>query len=224
MAMYNKGVNQYHLNPKRSDIRTPPAVAERIHELAPLLWEPAVVFDPAIGAGALTRPFQRDGARVVGCDIIDDDSGAERFFRCGIEAFEWPQDEPRPSLVIMNPPFNQGGGKTMYPEVFLRRIDALFGNHIPTVMIVPMGFRLNQSWGSKRWRYIRDRWAITGILALPLDAFPGCKFHTEVLFFNIRDIPPHSFMRDPTCSTTSARRFASAILSQSQEHAAAAAQ
>src|SRR3546814_18465772 len=62
----------------------------------------------------------------------------------------------KPSLVIMNPPFNidsktkeyikvNYGGRPLLPEVWFQKALALFGTSVPIAMFTPYGFRLNQT-------------------------------------------------------------------------------
>src|SRR3546814_11788602 len=61
----------------------------------------------------------------------------------------------KPSLVIMNPPFNidsktkeyikaNYGGRPLLPEVWFQKALELFGTSVPIAMFTPYGFRLNQ--------------------------------------------------------------------------------
>jgi hypothetical protein len=207
--------NNFLENPKRSDIYTPPWLSRQIFNIVRggmPDFRRELVFDPAIGGGSLTQPFRDAGARVVGGDVNPQSSEhADLFFygpfesltrdawgdgmlahyqSMGVRSADWLA---RPTLVVCNPPFNAASGRKLYPEVFLRHIDEVFDSLTPTVMIAPMGMRLNQRTKSARWRYMRDNWEITSILALPIDAFPGVLFHCEVLFFNVPGIKPHYF-------------------------------
>jgi type I restriction enzyme M protein len=96
---------------------------------------------------------------------------------------------------MCNPPFNGCEGRKLYPELFLRCIHSYFGSSLPVVLVVPMGFRLNQRRGSKRWQYLRDNWKISSIMTLPIDMFGDVLFHSEILFFNFPNgsLQPHYF-------------------------------
>src|SRR3546814_5633056 len=69
----------------------------------------------------------------------------------------------KPSLVIMNPPFNidsktkeyvkaNYGGRPLLPEVWFQKALELFGRSVPIAMFTPYGFRLNQTDNSSRWK------------------------------------------------------------------------
>ena len=197
--------NDYHTNKKSSTIYTPEGVAKFLFDiLEPVLWywRPMkdatgfTVFDPAIGSGRLTDPWMRAGCKIVGCDVnLDSSPVIHAFLKGKFENCEWPDNFPRPNLVLCNPPFNGAPGKRLYPEVFLEKIFALFGVTTPIVMFAPMGFRLNQRRKSKRWRWLRDCGAeITSIISLPLDTFEGVEFHVEILVFNVAGLKAHYFL------------------------------
>ena len=185
--------NDYHRNPKASDIYTPVGVARFLFDV---LERPQYqhIFDPAIGSGRLTDPWHESGRTICGCDIHPRLSQSQ-YSVCFIGPFEEvdnPALFPEPDLVLNNPPFNGAPGKQLYPEVFLHHIFDLWGPKTPTVMFTPMGFRLNQRRKSKRWRWLRDCGAeITSIVSLPLDVFTGVEFHAEILMFNVSGIKPH---------------------------------
>ena len=114
-----------------------------------------------------------------------------------------------PSLVIMNPPFNidkktkeyikiNYGGRPLLPEVWLIKTIELFGKNIPIVMFTPYGFRLNQTFKSKRWKKFKGGTypEIISIVSLPKDLFDDVQFHCEVLIFNIDGLKPHYFCED----------------------------
>src|SRR3546814_1517621 len=69
----------------------------------------------------------------------------------------------KPSLIIMNPPFNidsktkeyikaNYGGRPLLPEVWFQKALELFGTSVPIAMFTPYGFRLNQTDNSSRWK------------------------------------------------------------------------
>ena len=96
--------------------------------------------------------------------------------------------------MLCNSPFNGADGKQLYPEVFLCHAFKLFGDTIPIVLFVPMGFRLNQRRKSTRWRWLLDsRATITSIVSLP-EIFPDVEFHAEILIFDSRGWEPHYFL------------------------------
>jgi type I restriction-modification system DNA methylase subunit len=74
--MYNLTKNNYHLNPKNSNIQTPPEVSQFIFELLrDKIPERSLIFDPCVGEGNLLSPFaslrSRDfyGFKTYGIDI-----------------------------------------------------------------------------------------------------------------------------------------------------------
>lgn len=152
------------------------------------------MLDPALGRGSLTEPWKNKKTKIIGIDI---DAKCEKYadtFICSrFEDIEkW--DYEAPDLILCNPPFNNAGGGNLYPEVFLRKCFSLFGEKAKVVMIVPMGFRLNQTLNSERWKWLCQSQAqITSIISLPLDCFK-LKFHTEILIWNIPKLKPHYFL------------------------------
>ena len=170
--------NNYIKNPKRSDIETPPEVANFIASLFP---NARSVFDPCYGNKVLLNPFLKRGSRIDGCEIKE-----------GIN-FLTRKEKIYADLIICNPPFNLGVGKKLGSETFLEKIIELNGqNGTAIVLFVPMGFRLNQRKKSKRWRWLRDNCPpITSIVSLPLDIFEKVQFHNEILIFNAPKLKPH---------------------------------
>jgi type I restriction enzyme M protein len=207
--------NNYIEKPKRADIQTPQWLADRLAQIVKPYFEGMrlrlEVLDPACGHGNLLRPFiandDEDCWNLTGVDIaavLHGDVKLKTVFICG--KFEdidtWTYREPH--LIMCNPPFNGHESKALYPEVFLRHIDKLFGCKIPLVLVCPMGMRLNQRMkttgkgtAQKRWEYLRDNWDITSIMTLPLDVFDNdVLFHAEVLFFNMPGLKPHYFINE----------------------------
>lgn len=166
-------------SPKRHDIPTPHWLCD---EIAAMFPDAKTILDPSSGDGRLLAPFARRGAKIIGFDIKD---GSD--FLCMENNIEC-------DLVVCNPPFNLGVGRMLGSEAFLRKILQLCGN-VQIVLFCPMGFRLNQRIKSSRLRWLRDECqaSITSIMSLPLDAFEGVLFHSEVLFFNSPHLPPHIF-------------------------------
>jgi hypothetical protein len=184
--------NDYLKRPKGSVIFTPGVVGGFLHGILSGRGY-SVVFDPAIGDGGLTDYWYDGGSLVMGVDITDFGCRRHRFHLGKYEDIvEWPFE--RPELVLCNPPFNGGGGRILYPEVFLRKTDELFGV-VPMVLFCPMGFRLNQRVRSKRWRWVRESgWEITSIISMPLDVFPGVEFHNEILVWNVDGLKAHYWL------------------------------
>jgi len=186
--------NNYHdKDASRWNVSTPPSVAGFIHRLINNRRFRRVL-DPAIGKGALVKPWRSRDRTIMGVDInVYGKRVSKPFVQGRFEDIErW--DHLQPDLILCNPPFNSDGQRLMYPEVFLRKIVELFGRRIPTVLFVPMGFRLNQRQDSDRWHWLRETVEISSILTLPLDIFTDVEFHNEVLFFNFPRLKPHYFL------------------------------
>lgn len=199
--------NDYINNPKASDIYTPTWLSYWLYDLVEKSgMKKDIIFDPAIGDGHLTNEFWNMGSTIVGMDIVDKfDDIRVHYFRCGkfedLDEYETSNFNtllsaplPQPDFIIMNPPFNGAPGKKLYPEVFLKKIEELFGNKIPVIVITPMGMLLNQRIRSSRWRYLRDNWKITSIISLPIDVFDNVAFHAEIVCFNTTGMEPHYFI------------------------------
>lgn len=192
--------NNYIDNPKKSDIYTPEWLSKWLFKLvfnSGMNYK--IILDPAIGEGSLTNSFRDRDCCVIGFDINPESEQYCDFWLC--KKFEditkeEIKDIPKPDLIMVNPPFNSASGRKLYPEVFLRKIEELYGSKIPVIMIAPMGLLLNQRLKSARWRYIRDNWEITSIIALPIDVFDNVLFHTQIVCFNTTGIPPFSFIPD----------------------------
>jgi len=199
--------NKYHSNIKNSTVFTPPGVAQFIYDKAvfPLYCQNRqktktfIVLDPAIGGGNLVKPLEpltkSKKAYIIGYDIDNyNPEPCDVFFQ---ENFMDVKRVDAPvSLAIVNPPFNTDErnrewlkkhkkGKALIPEVFVDKLSELYPK-VPIIMIVPMGFLLNQRKKSNRWKkYSRTQdIKISSILMLPLDAFPGVEFHCCVVCFN----------------------------------------
>jgi hypothetical protein len=172
--------NDYIANPKRSDVPTPHWLCEFIASLYP---DANRVLDPCYGDGRMIAPFQARGALTAGYEIKNGTDFLSLPKCCFLNVTD---------LVVCNPPFNLGVGKKLGAEVFLDQILNVCGK-IQIVLCVPMGFRLNQRWTSKRWQKLSQdpRLEISSILSLPLDCYDGVQFHSEVLFFNSPHLKPH---------------------------------
>jgi len=120
--------NNYIKNPKRTDIETPPEVAEFIASL----FERKTVFDPCYGNGNLLEPFKKRGYRTSGYEIKKGKDFLKRTVNIHAE------------LIVCNPPFNLGVGKKLGSQLFLEKILQLARKDAAIVLVVPMGFRLNQ--------------------------------------------------------------------------------
>lgn len=183
--------NPYWDNPKNSTVYTPKCVADFLHRIISSVLLPKVILDPAIGRGALTNPWKKNST-IVGVDVDPKSKRyADHFVRSRFEDLEhWSL--PYPNLILVNPPWNGANGRKLYPEVFLRKIVDLFGKDVPTVLFVPMGFRLNQRMKSKRWQWLNGiGMGITSIVSLPLNVFEKVEFHSEILLFNMPKLKAH---------------------------------
>lgn len=190
--------NNYNDNKKNNVITTPLWLVQNIMNILPWYYENANVIDICCNSGCLSSLFK---SNVFGIDIIKPKNTAveNSKFYCldflGLKSFKLNK---RIDLLVCNPPFNDMNGKykrKLLPELFFRKIIELFGPSIPFVLFVPMGFLKNQRVNSKRYKFIRDSGVeITSILSLPIDAFEGVLFHSEVLFFNIPGMNPHYFI------------------------------
>jgi type I restriction enzyme M protein len=171
--------------PRASNQETPPGVARFLFDVISPKYEVMRILDQCAGKGALTKPWK--GRRVIAFEI----ERRKDFFSC--------PERIDCDLVLCNPPFNseQDSPAVYKPEQFLRRIVEVVPPKTPIAMIVPMGMRLNQNKGSKRWRWLRDTApAITSIISLPRDIFGSVDFHCEVLLFNMPKLKPHCFLPD----------------------------
>jgi len=199
--------NDYHNNRKKNDVKTPTPLADFIAEKVTdaLDLDFYRIVDVACGNGVLSRAFfnliGKDSCDVTGIDnnpYFDDftymmEYETDDFLRPGSEGLLFAE----PDLVVCNPPFNQGEkGKSFLPELYMDRIFSIWPC-VPLVLFAPMGMLLNQRMKSKRWKKLRDQEEqITSILPLPLDVFEDVEFHSFVLFFNIRNIPPVWYLTD----------------------------
>jgi hypothetical protein len=203
--MYNTTLNK---GKKRDDIFTPPAIANRIYEIIQESeLNPKTILDPAIGNCNLIEPFLDSGCRIIGIDIVKyfRTELIDQFILARYERLEKKQSSyiykgrkfnlTQPDLVVINPPFNGEKDKKFYPEIFLRKTFELFGENQPIVLITPMGLRLNIRVDGARYQWMKqNNIRITSILSLPLNAFKGVLFHSEVLFFNILGVEPHYWL------------------------------
>jgi len=203
--------NDYHKNPKESTIMTPPEISLFLHKIiSPYISEGRNVLDPACGGLSLLKPWEGRW-RTHGYDV--NPVKPESFLKTVASVHNYFDDldvAVQPDLVLLNPPFNKTvqwskdtagkliKPKLMIPDAFLRRTFALFGESIPVVIFVPMGFRLNQRRVSKRFRYYRDDCTakLTSIISLPLDSFPEVEFHMEILCWNMPYLDPHYFLTE----------------------------
>jgi type I restriction enzyme M protein len=187
--------NNYLDNPKKSDIHTPEWLSKWLYdEVVKSGMKRKLIFDPSIGGGALTNPYRENGSIIMGCDIEEQSKDNADYFCHGkfedLTLEDYMYNFPGvPDLIVVNPPFNSATGRKLYPEVFLRKIDEVFGTEIPVIMICPMGMTLNQRLKSARWKYIRNNWKLTTYIPLPIDVFDNVLFHAQILCFNIPLMP-----------------------------------
>ncbi len=179
--------NQGRRFKKRTTHYTPNWLSKWIHAYTlKELGSPNLVLDPAIGLGALTRPFEETGSQIIGidtdpsCNLWCDDFSCVSF-----ETLDpWPYEHP--DLIVCNPPFNGSDSGMMYPEVFARHLVHLFGSDTPIWMIVPHTFRLTGS-RSRRSMWLRSgEFNINMVVALPTDLFDSANVHTELILANAK--------------------------------------
>lgn len=206
--MYRVDRNNFYKNEKKATIFTPDYVSEFLYDLIYPHVKDGVVIDPCVGQGSLLKPWKRNGYKVMGIDI--EHQGFPNTKVKNYLEIQRGEIKEKPSLVIMNPPFNidgktkqyiqeHYGGRPLLPEVWFSKAIELFGVDVPIVMFTPYGFRLNQTDTSKRWmKFINEEYPpITGIVSLPKDVFEDILFHSEVLVFNIKMPNGHYFLRNP---------------------------
>ncbi len=193
--------NDYNANPKRADIPTPMWVCEWVYQTLSPHFDRPIILDPSCGDERLTKPWRNNdemhksnlGYTWYSYDIKN--GPHEDFLLTTPESFK---DAPV-DLVICNPPFNQGAGKMLAPELFLRHIFDVCGPSTPVAMFVPMGFRLNQRKKSKRIHWlIESNVKISSIASMTLDVFDGVQFHNEILFFNMPFLDGHYYCHQLT--------------------------
>ena len=203
--MYNVQRNNYHQNPKSSNIQTPPEVSEFIFELLKDKISPSsVIFDPCSSMGSLLAPWKKFGFETTGVDI-NENSTAElklNFLDKGLatvtELFEpWYRSMriKKHFLILCNPPFN-GYGHKLGSEVWLDKIIELFGKEVPIVLFAPYNFRLPWKSDSKRLdKFLTNKYPlIASIISLPTKGlWEGVIFHSEILIFNIPNLQSHYF-------------------------------
>jgi type I restriction enzyme M protein len=190
---YSVFKNNFYENEKSSTVYTPKKISQYLFDTLSSHVQANIILDPAIGRGSLTNPWKKAGATVIGVDIDPySKKYCDTFIHSKFEDIEeW--EHGKPDFIICNPPFN-GNLKKMYPELFIRHIINFWGEKIKIVMVVPMGFRLNSTLRSERWKWLsQGKLAITSIISLPINIFEA-KFHTEILCFNIRGLKPHYFL------------------------------
>lgn len=180
---------------KNSTVYTPAKLSKHIFDIVSEEYDFNTLYDPCIGQGGMTKFFKQNGSTIIGSDVdsVGEDY-CDIFFHQDIKEHSYDTDV-KPSLIIMNPPFNGNGkGKNnlLYPHLFLKTILEEFGEDIPVIMITGDNFLNNNTLHSSRLKYISDgSFNITSIMTLPLNAFEGIKFNTQVLFFNMPKLKPY---------------------------------
>jgi len=204
--MYRVDRNNFYEREKKATIFTPDYVSEFLYDLvSPHIDKGGLVIDPCVGEGSLLKPWKRNGHEVLGIDI--EQQGFPRTLVKNYLEVKQGDIKRKPSLVIMNPPFNidhktkayireHYGGRPLLPEVWFAKAVELFGHDVPIVMFTPYGFRLNQTDMSKRWmKFASGEYPpIRSIVSLPKDVFEGILFHSEVLIFNLPMPSGHYFV------------------------------
>ena len=161
----------------------------------------SLIFDPCSGQGSLLIPWKKQGYRTYGNEI--DSHFLQQGLADGDTDFinNWTSPYAlTPNLILCNPPFN-GNKSKLTPEIWMDKIIELFGKDIPLVLFVPIGFRLNSTLTSKRYRkFVAGIYPkITSQIALTRDIYNlepqnrPTEFHSEILIFNIHGLQPHYF-------------------------------
>ena len=188
-----KHLNKNHDRYKNSTVYTPIEIIDFLHkEIIPNI-KTNIVFDPAVGEGALINKLKKQGSYIIANDIYDVSEivNVDEFTNLDIEKMN---EKIKCDLIIMNPPFNGHPSRKLYPEIFIDKCFEICGDKTPMIAIIPTGYRINQRIKSKRWRKIRDNYNISSIVTLPLDIFENVLFHTEIIIFNVDNIKPHYFL------------------------------
>ena len=189
--------NDYFSNRKKSTVITPLPLCKRIYDIVKHL-SIKNIYDIGCNEGNLSYYF-KDKYKCIGIDIEKYNYHSTFIQNDFLKLHRHDLKIDYEDLIVSNPPFNHEESKKgdLLPEVFLRHIFEIWGEEIGVIMFVPMGFRLNQSKGSERWKWLKNSKAkITSIMSLPIDIFPYVKFHAEVLFFNIPGIDAHYWIKD----------------------------
>ena len=202
--MYRVDRNNFYKRQKKATIQTPEAVSNFIFDIVKgKVNKKKPVIDPCVGEGSLLYPFKDNGYKTIGIDI--EKQGYPRTIQRNYLEVK-KGDFEKPSLVIMNPPFNidkktktyikqNYGGRPLLPELWLLKAVELFGINTPIILFTPYGLRLNQTTDSKRWQKFANGIypEISSIISLPKDVFDGILFHSEVLLFNFTGLKGHYF-------------------------------
>ncbi len=204
--MYRVDRNNFYHNEKKATIFTPDYVSQYLFKLLNgSISKRGLVVDPCVGKGSLLFPWKNAGYNTLGIDI--EKQGFPNTIKRNYLELKEGDIERKVSLVIMNPPFNidiktkdyirdNYGGRPLLPEIWFQKALELFGFNVPVVMFTPYGFRLNQTFESKRWKkFVNKEYPeITSIVSLPKNVFDGILFHSEILIFNIHQLKGHYFL------------------------------
>ncbi|KLL05194.1 MAG: hypothetical protein MRERV_4c105 [Mycoplasmataceae bacterium RV_VA103A] len=201
--MYNLRLNNYHTNPKNSNIYTPTEVSQFLYGLLTPFFLPEkgrLIFDPCSGENFLLKPWQAAGYKVWGNDndyqLLKKQIPNSDLNFLTSEKFMWDNyfSGQGPQLILCNPPFN-GMKPKLAPEIWLDKIIELFGPKMPIVLFAPIGLRICNSLKGKRYqKFITGKYpSISSIITLPRTIFPGVEFHAEILIFNLPKLQPHYF-------------------------------
>jgi len=207
--VYRVDRNNFYKHQKKATIFTPDYVSEFLYTLIHKhINKKGIILDPCVGQGSLLKPFKRNGFKVLGIDI--EYQGFPKTIVKNYLEVKKGEIKNKISLVIMNPPFNidgktkkyvkeNYGGRPLLPEIWFQKAIELFGRNVPIVMFTPYGFRLNQTFESKRWQKFSNNEypEITNIVSLPKDVFKNILFHSEILIFNMPKLKGHYFLQKP---------------------------
>lgn len=208
--MYRIDRNNYFDKPKHTNIETPDNLSDFIFNiLFSKIDKRGFIFDPCVGGGSLLKPWKKSGFKTFGIDIEKNKKWKLDLKTNYLEVKKEDINKIKPSLIIMNPPFNvgietieyikqnkYGNARPFLPEVWLTKAVELFGKNLPIVMFTPYGFRLNLTSNSKRLQKFKNKEfpKITSIISLPKDIYgKEVCFHSEILIFNISNLEPHYF-------------------------------
>lgn len=202
---HNLKKSDHYKTSKESTIYTPAVVSEYLFDLlSPYFKKGDLILDPCSGMGSLLSPWKNYRTMA-----IDSDENSRADYKFDFLNLNKEADQPRPKLVLCNPPFNGYKINKIGSEIWLDKITELFGKNVPLVLFVPMGFRLNSTAvGRRRKKFLEGTYPpITSIISLPRNIFlkktkdneemEPSHFHAEILIFNIPYLPPHIYIETP---------------------------
>src|SRR3546814_5850336 len=103
--IYRVDRNNFYQNEKKATVCTPDYVSEFLFSImSPHIKKGGLVVDPCVGEGALLLPWQREGYKTLGIDI--EDQGFPNTIEKNYLEVRKSHIRKKPSLVILNPPFN----------------------------------------------------------------------------------------------------------------------